>query len=254
MVLRRLGNKKAIAKKIQIHFPHKITNWIEPFFGAGGMFFYKPKCKYNIVNDVDSDVFNLFQVISTQPKELKKAVWQMPIHEDLWNHWKEHKETDPILKAIRFIFLSNFGYMGKPETLRFLSGNTKRLIYHAIDKTCEFLFDVEFTNCDFRELFRKLSIRKSEIKKTFVYCDPPYINTDNNYSEGFNLQDSSDLFDELQKCGYKFAMSEFDDPFIIEQAKARKLNIITIGERRNLGNRRTEVLITNYQTSILTMF
>ena len=43
-------------------------------------------------------------------------------------------------------------------------------------------------------------------------------------------------------------MSEFDNPFIINQAKERGLNIINIGERRNLKNRRTEILITNYKT------
>ena len=70
MILRRLGNKKKIAKQIQSYFPkHKI--YIEPFFGAGGMFFNKPKAKYNIVNDLDSDVFNLFQVVMNQKEELE---------------------------------------------------------------------------------------------------------------------------------------------------------------------------------------
>lgn len=253
-MLRRLGNKKAIAKKIQIHFPREIVNYIEVFFGAGGMFFHKPKSKYNVVNDLDSDVFNLFQVISTRPKELKRAVWSMPLHEDLWNHWKENQETDPIRKAIRFLFLSNFGFMGKSGTMRFLSGNSKRLMYNSIDKTCELLFDVEFTNCDFRELFRKLSVRKSEKAKTFVYADPPYLSTTNNYVAGFTEQDSSDLLDELQGCGYKFAMSEFDHPFILEQARERRLHIIIIGARHNLGNRRTEILVTNYETTQLELF
>jgi DNA adenine methylase len=62
MILRRLGNKQAIAQDIIKYFPeHKI--YVEPFFGAGGMFFNKPKVKYNIVNDLDSEVFNLFQVV-----------------------------------------------------------------------------------------------------------------------------------------------------------------------------------------------
>ena len=48
MILRRLGNKSKIAADIQKHFPqHKI--YIEPFFGAGGMFFNKPKAKYKPV-------------------------------------------------------------------------------------------------------------------------------------------------------------------------------------------------------------
>ena len=42
------------------------------------------------------------------------------------------------------------------------------------------------------------------------------------------------------------AMSEFDnDHLIIEQAQKRGLNIIYIGERQNLSNRRTEILITS---------
>ena len=70
MILRRLGNKQAIAQDIIKYFPeHKI--YIEPFFGAGGMFFNKPKAKYNIVNDLDSDVFNLYITVVNQKEELK---------------------------------------------------------------------------------------------------------------------------------------------------------------------------------------
>ena len=42
-------------------------------------------------------------------------------------------------------------------------------------------------------------------------------------------------------------MSEFDNEFILNQAKERRLNIIYIGERTNLKNKRTEILVTNYQ-------
>jgi DNA adenine methylase len=50
MILRRLGNKSKIASEIYRHFPPHRT-YVEPFFGAGGMFFNKPKAKYNILND-----------------------------------------------------------------------------------------------------------------------------------------------------------------------------------------------------------
>ena len=52
------------------------------------------------------------------------------------------------------------------------------------------------------------------------------------------------------KTGSKFAMSEFDNDFVLGQAKERGLNVINIGERRNLGNRRREILITNYNQSL----
>jgi hypothetical protein len=53
--------------------------------------------------------------------------------------------------------------------------------------------------------------------------------------------------DILNLTGIKYAMSEFDHPFILEQAKERGLNVHIIGERQNLKNRRTEILVTNYK-------
>ena len=255
MILRRLGNKAKIAQEIQKHFPpHKI--YIEPFFGAGGMFFNKPKAKYNIVNDLDSDVFNLFQVVMNQKEELEKAFYMMPIHSDLLNYWKKHEETEPIKKALRFLFLSNFLLNGNNGSLRSNAvENSKINIIDEFKNTFDFIFDVKFFNKDFRNFINSVCFRsENENKETFIYCDPPYLGTSDNYSHSFTEQDSLDLFDCLQATKCKFAMSEFDHPFILEQAKQRNLNVIIIGERQNLKNRRTEILVTNYKTNQLDLF
>ena len=131
MILRRLGNKSQIADKIIPYFPtHKI--YIEPFFGAGGMFFNKPKAQYNIVNDIDSDVFNLFQVVSNQKEELEKAFFEMPIHSDLLEYWKANKETDSIRRALRFLFLSNFTLNGTGSCIRFISGDPRGFLLNNL--------------------------------------------------------------------------------------------------------------------------
>lgn len=247
MILRRLGNKSAIASEIQKYFPpHKI--YIEPFFGAGGMFFNKPKAKYNIVNDLDSDVFNLFMVVMNQKDELEKAFYQMPIHSDLLQYWKKNEETDPIKKALRFLLISNFTYSGTGTALIFTFADSKGQFLKLIDNTNELMFGVQLDNSDFRRFLKKPNFTKGDnfISETLIYCDPPYLNTTDNYSNSFTEQDSIDLFNTLQETGCKWAMSEFDNPFIIQQAKERNLNVIIIGERQNLKNRRTEILITNY--------
>lgn len=251
MILRRLGNKQAIAHKIIPYFPpHKI--YIEPFFGAGGMFFNKPKAKYNIVNDLDSDVFNLFQVVMNQKEELEKAFYMMPIHSDLLEYWKKNEEIDPIRKALRFLLFSNFGYMGIGNTLHLKGGNAKQICYNYIDKTFKYLsgldgFDIKFSNSDFREFLKNVVSIKQTPEDCFIYCDSPYINTNDNYSNSFTEADSLDLFSCLDETGCKYAMSEFDHPFILQQAKERGLNVHIIGERQNLKNRRTEILVTNYK-------
>lgn len=244
MILRRLGNKKKLADKLWALFPpHKIR--IIPFFGAGGDFFYMPKAKYNIVNDLDSDVFNLFQVVMNQKEELEKAFYIMPIHSDLLDYWKKNLETDPIKKALRFLFLSNFTLFGTGESLRLRGGdNTKLELLKLIDPTFKLLQNIQFANCDFRKFFKSIEYKSEE----FIYNDPPYLGTTNNYSNSFTEQDSFDLFEANQNTGCKFAMSEFNHPFILQQAKERNLNVITIGERQNLKNRRIEILVTNYIT------
>ena len=65
---------------------------------------------------------------------------------------------------------------------------------------------------------------------------------------------STDLFDYLHATGCNFAISEFDNEFILKEVRNRNLYINKIGERRNLGNIRTEILITNYRKQQLTLF
>lgn len=247
MILNRLGNKKKIAEKIYQHFPdHDL--YIDLFFGAGGMFFNKPDAKYNIVNDLDHDVYNLFQVIRTRKQELIQAWKLTPVHSVLFKDWKKKSDEDPVFKAVRFLVLSNFSYLGKGETLRLGYGGNKPDISVAIDQIIERFGNTKFTNYDFRDILKKIALRSERDKqRAFIYCDPPYLGTDNNYSAGFKTKDSLDLFDMLQDSGIRWAMSEFDHPFIIETAQKRDLHIIEIGERKNIGNRRTEFLITNYE-------
>lgn len=254
MILKRLGNKNNIAKEIQKHFPpHKI--YIEPFFGAGGMFFNKPKAKYNIVNDLDSDVFNLFNVVMNQKEELEKAFYMMPIHSDLLDYWKINKETEPIKKALSFLLSSNMTWLGIGDKIHTALKNHKKPFEENIDKTNEMLKDVIFNNLDVVDFFKNISFRGlDEINKTLIYCDPPYLGTNDNYSNSFTEEQSKELFDTLEETGCKFAMSEFDHPFILEQAKQRNLNVIIIGERQNLKNRRTEILVTNYSNSQQSLF
>lgn len=246
MVLTRLGNKRRIAHRILPHIPqHEL--WLEPFFGAGGIYFAKPRAKRNIVNDLDGEVYNLFCVIMDRTAELEEAWYAMPIHEDLWKGWKREVPTDPVWRAVRFLFLSNFGFLGKPQTLTWNKKNAKRLLQERIKATQELLYDVEFCNVDFRKFLGRLPLSKGDRARAFIYADPPYLDTANNYGEAsaWSLQDTTDLFAELVASGMRFAISEFDHPEVLRLAQEHGLRVVNIGERFNLRNRRTELIITN---------
>lgn len=245
-ILTRAGSKKRIARDIEAYFPvHSL--YIELFFGVGGMYFNKEKAKYNILNDIDSEVYNLFRVIMDDKDAFVKQFMVTPVHQNLWDYWKKNKEDDPVIRAVRFIVLSNFGYFGLPATLKFTTVNTSRRILDSVDTIHEMLFGALFMNCDFRKVIGNINFRKEADKNNaFIYADPPYLDTWADYK--FNKKDTYELFDILDSCGIRFAMSEFDHPFVLDEAKRRNLNVIHIKERLNLRNRKNEILITNYDT------
>lgn len=247
MILNRLGNKTRIAQDIIQHFP-KHRTFIDMFFGAGGIFFNKPLADYNFCNDIDDNVFNLYTVLQKQKYELIEAIELMPITESLMKYWNNNIEDEPIQKAVRFLMLSNFGYMGKPETLCFGQsyGNQKKSTLSKIQQTFDRIKFSQFMCTDFRKVLGKVQFRDNE-NEAFIYADPPYINQTHTYKEGFTESDTIDLFQLLVGTGVKFAISEFDNDFVMGLANDYKLNIITIGERQNMKNRRTEILVTNYR-------
>lgn len=245
MVLTRPGNKRRIAQAILPHFPEHDT-YIEPFFGAGGLFFSKPKARHNIVNDMDSEVYNLFKVIVDRRAELE-AFWSvMPVHEDLWKYWKANPEGNPIRKAARFLLFSNFSFMGRMTTQCFGQSNAYQLVAERIKQVHDQLRGVQLMNCDFRKVLSRISIRPGSEQRVFIYCDPPYLDTKGGNYEGFSQQDCDDLFAGLLASGFRFAVSEFDHPYILALAERHHLNVIELGQRQNMKNRRMEILITNY--------
>lgn len=248
MILTRLGNKRRIVKDLIEYFPpHRMR--IELFFGAGGSFFYMPKAKYTIVNDLDDDITNLYLVIQNNLEEFRRQIQIVPMSATLMKYWKKNYETDPVRKAVRFIFLSNFSYMGKGDTLRLGLDNAKKSILENLDRTFLQMQNVKIMNKDFREVLKAISFSKGLNDKdtSFVYLDPIYLGTEHYYSvPGWAEKDSIDCLNLMIECGIKCAMSEFNNEFIVREARKRKLNIIPVKSRANIKNRKTEILITNY--------
>lgn len=251
MILTRLGSKRSLASKIQLYFPPHIT-YLEPFFGAGGMFFYKPKARHNFLNDIDSDVFNLFQVVMRKKDKLIEVLKQTPQSSDLFNYWVKNQESDDILKAVRFLILSNSSHMGLGHVMSLGSSNTIYEILNKLEETQQLLFGSKFTNYDFRVFFKNIQFRhpEREIKESFVYCDPPYLGT-LGYQTDFDEKDSADLFEVLMDTGMNFAVSEYNHPFVLEQARKHHLTVNHVVNRISITKRKSEILITNYKPNRL---
>lgn len=246
MILRRVGAKHKLAREIIKYFPEHST-YIELFFGAGGLFFNKPLARHNIMNDINEDVYNLYQVLKTDSKDLEKEIELIPYHSKIFKDFKgaDVKTLNPIMRAVRFLYLSNFSYLGKTDCLCITEDYSKIVLLNNIEKTLKYLSSVKFTCYDFREVLSKIGL-KDKLDNSFIYADPPYINTTNNYSDSFTEQDTKDLFELLVNSKIKFAISEFKCKFVLDLVEEYGLNVVDICERRTLKSRNTEILVMNY--------
>lgn len=255
MILTRLGNKRKLKDKLQENFPpHRMR--IELFFGAGGSFFYLPIPKFSILNDFDDDVTNLYLVLLDQRDELKRQIELLPISESLIKYWRKNTETEPMKKAIRFLLLSNFTYLGKGDTIRLGIDHCKRNLLDRIDPTFEMLKNSKILSVDFRDVLKKISFHKDVAPKSdcFVYLDPVYLDTEHWYRvPNWTIKDTEDCFILMATCGIKCAMSEFNSPEILELAIKYGMNVIYLKDRQNIKNKRQEILITNYKSHQIRM-
>jgi len=126
-MLNRRGSKAKIAHQLIPYF-HKHDVYIDLFFGAGGIYFYKPRAKYNICNDLDGEVFNFWSVYSNPDTKAKllAQIEMLPTCQDIFNYFKTAQYTDPIQKALAFFMLSNYGLYSAPSTMRIRSSCPKK--------------------------------------------------------------------------------------------------------------------------------
>lgn len=247
-MLRYKGSKKMIADDLRHLFPPH-TSWIEPFFGVGGMFFKKRKARYNFLNDLNDDVYNLWQIIQNQPQALQQKLAHIPQHQSIFEEFKVAQPTDPLQKAVRFVYLSTLSYLGSRETMCSKPhSNTYQIALQTIPIYSQLLQNCKLFKADFRDFLKLLSFKDAEERQVaFVYADPPYLNT-TGYFHKWAQQDLIDLTELLKAKHLRFAISEFDTTFNRSLADKYELNYHLVKERRNLSNRKTEVLMTNYHS------
>ena len=76
-VLKYPGSKWNIASQLVELIP-KHHSYVEPFFGSGAVLFNKPPSDIETINDLDSDVTNLFRCIQKDSERLSRLVMTTP--------------------------------------------------------------------------------------------------------------------------------------------------------------------------------
>lgn len=194
------GGKRKLLKEISSLFSDNIKTkkitYIEPFVGGGSVLFWLLSCNEKIskiiINDINSDLMNVYRVISHQPEELISIlkVFQMEYHafkndtEGRKKYYYEKRSSfnlrdqNQITHASIFVFLNRTCFNGLYRVNRRNEFNVPIGSYETplicdeenILAVSKLLKNVTILDGDY---YRTLEYIEKE-KNCFFYLDPPY--------------------------------------------------------------------------------
>ena len=108
-ILKYPGGKRNIVDELIKYVPeHKI--YLEPFFGGGTLFFAKDPAAIETINDIDSDVVNLFRVIKDHSEKLARTLLVTPYSKQIYEESYIDDTLSEIDRACRFLVKCWQGY------------------------------------------------------------------------------------------------------------------------------------------------
>lgn len=269
--LKWVGGKRQIMPSIENLLPKNIKNYtyIEAFVGGGAVFFHLQP-KNAIINDFNTELINVYEVIKS---DLDALIIDLKKHKNEVDYFYEirgldrtdnFKRLSKVERASRIIYLNKTCYnglyrvnnagefnapFGRYKNPNIVNEPTLRAVnkYLITNK-------IQILNGDFSEIL------KIATQNSFVYLDPPYHPISENLNFTGYIQggwDSNDQVrlreacDELNNRNIKFLLSNSASQFILDQYKDYKISVVKANRAINSdGTNRgevDEVLIRNYE-------
>ena len=242
-----------MAKRIVAMIPeHK--QYIEPFFGAGWVFFQKPESKYETINDLDNDLISFYRVLQNHLEEFIRQFKYVLSSRKIFEDWKGQMKTDgltDIQRSVRYYYLQKHAFAGKVKGRTF-AGNKLRYPRVNLLRLEEQMSEIHLrlSMVQIENLPYEKCIQNYDTDKAFFYIDPPY-HEKPFYEHNFNeFSDFEKLKGVLENIKGKFIMSHHDNPDIRRLFKSFNIETINIKYSANNTNPKqktsTELLIKNY--------
>ena len=244
-MFKRVGGKSKIKDEIiKLFPPHKL--YVELFIGGGSIFFHKDPSEYEVINDLDKDIFHIYKDMQDVGQTMKDRTFK-----------PSRKEFDVLLKQTSFksksdrlyrnLYISLMSYVG--NRISYFGENEEERKKDSIMgnkyKTDEWkiaLKNVIIENKDFREV-----IKKYDSKDTFFYLDPPYSRLRPQWGYQQNTITPQEVFEAVKNIKGKFLLSYNDTPEIRKIFHSFNIRTIKtvyiVRSDREIGH---EVIIKNY--------
>lgn len=254
------GGKQQLASKIVSLFPaHKI--YCEPFTGGAAVFFAKPQAPAEIINDINSEVVNFYEVLQhgfpALQAEISISLHSRKLHQHARVIYDNPDMFDRIKRAWAFWYLANVSF-GCNLTAGFgydKNGMRSKVIRNKRDRFTEELAqriqNVQIECCDALKI-----IRSRDSVDTLFYVDPPYVGADQGHYDGYSQADFDALLEQLSKVEGKFLLSSFRNKQLSVAAESNGWQQIELKMAKPMSAQtgktveKIEVLTANYPIGV----
>jgi len=233
----RMGGKRKLAVRLIKMFPKDYKIYVEPFVGAGNIFFRVPRqegVKY-VLNDKDTTVYKILKALRDRGDKINRDLKREKPSRETFNAIRDKKTPRT---AEEELILSKHSFYGSRKSYIPQAPPIKT----DYSKHFEALKGVTILNEDFAKV-----IRSYNTPATFFYLDPPY--------ESKEMRDYADyvtpeqVYDAVKTIKGKFMLSYNDSPNIRRVFAEYNIKGITTSytptPQKPAGIAR-EVVITNY--------
>lgn len=261
-IFRYPGSKTRLADWITNQLPDH-ERYIEPFAGSAAVLLHKPRSTVEIINDIDNDITQFFQVLRDRGDELAEWYASTPFSRDLHNEWKHqydrgYRPSDPVERAGRFVYLRTTSVNGVGGfSTRLADRNPTNAFQSQPDAIRRFaarMREVVVENLDYQTL-----VDKYDGSDAVFYFDPPYPGVGEQLYEHGHINHDT-LADELTTLDADWLVSYQDVPDPIADVGTAILEYET---RNNLragsdggehSERDTERLVCSFDPDSVTQF
>ena len=244
----RMGGKSKLKKTILERIPEH-TCYVEPFFGAGWVYFGKESSKVEVINDIDKELINMFRMIKYHAPEIERVLEYEFSGRDMFEEYKHCtvEYLTEIQRAVRFLYLISQSFAGKGETFGYgtTSKPAPQIFYQGVlGNIKERLRNTYVENKSFEDI-----IKRYDRSHSFFFCDPPYFET-SGYGNEFGEQEHLLLRDILSQIKGKFMVTINDHPKVREWYKGFNIEEVqvsySIAKEQKARKEYGELIITNY--------
>jgi DNA adenine methylase len=216
-LVRYIGGKQALVPRLLPLIPEHFA-YVEVFGGGGALLLNKPRSQLEVYNDLDGELVNLFEVIRDDPDAFLKRARFLLYSRELYQEWQKDLKhhvilADHVERAVRFWYLLRCSFGAHPHKGWGFTRSTRSLTKSFQNSLAnilavhERLKMVQIDHLDFRRC-----IGHYDASDTFMFLDPPYLDT-TSYNVGkFTLQDHEELARLLRNCKSKWLLTVGDCP------------------------------------------